>query len=142
MDISLLLEPQAKHRRMYRGDSMYDEHSVAEIKTMPCQYCNCQFAPKAYVHHIRKPKCLKTEKNSLYDLSRRHLFSYQRPSNDEKRSTTIGTEINSESRLKSSITRRDNEKKVSKKWRENSNKIRAAINLLQEAKRAKVQRSK
>mmetsp|Transcript_25655 Transcript_25655/g.46443 ORF Transcript_25655/g.46443 Transcript_25655/m.46443 type:complete len:85 (+) Transcript_25655:579-833(+) len=31
MDISLLLEPQAKHQRMYRGNSMYSEQSLVEF---------------------------------------------------------------------------------------------------------------
>mmetsp|Transcript_2001 Transcript_2001/g.4414 ORF Transcript_2001/g.4414 Transcript_2001/m.4414 type:complete len:85 (+) Transcript_2001:1105-1359(+) len=34
MDISLLLEPQAKHQRMYRGNSMYSEQSLVEFGTI------------------------------------------------------------------------------------------------------------
>ncbi|KAL3783381.1 hypothetical protein HJC23_013426 [Cyclotella cryptica] len=122
MDISLLLEPQAKHQRMYRGDSMYDEHSLAEIKTIPCPYCNRQFAPKAYVSHIRKPKCLNPGKSSLNDSAKKRIFNNRHLSQDENEM------VNSKGESKISMGRRDGKEGRSRKWKDDSNKLRAAMN--------------
>ena len=69
MDISLLLEPQVKHRRMHRGDSIYSEQSLVELDAIPCKDCHRSFAPKSYVKHFDtegRPKC-------------KSLFSKKRP---------------------------------------------------------------
>lgn len=136
MDISLLLEPQTKHQRMYRGDSMYDEQSLAEITTMPHQYCNRQFAAKAH----QKPKCVSTGKCSWYDSVEKRIFNNRNVSKDERRRALKASEmVNSERISISSVRGRDGKEEIRRKWRDDSNKFRAAMNIFREAKRAKLQ---
>ena len=75
MGISLLMEPQAKHQRMHRGDSMYSEQSLLELDSIPCKDCKRSFAPKAYVKHfddVGKPKCQSalTKRRPAFDSAR------------------------------------------------------------------------
>lgn len=75
MDISLLLEPQAKHQRMHRGDSMYSEQSLVELNAIPCTDCDRSFVPMAYVRHFDgdgRPKCKSVfnKKRPVFDSSK------------------------------------------------------------------------
>ena len=145
MDISLLLEPQTKHQRMYRGDSIYDEQSLAEITTMPCQYCNRQFAPEAYLKHrdIGKTKYVNTGKFSWYNSVEKRIFNNRHVSKDEnRRALKAGEIVNSERISISSVRRRGGKEEIRRKWRDDSNKFRAAMNIFREAKRAKLQHNK
>lgn len=79
MDI-LLLEPQAKHQRMYRGDSMYSEQSLLELDAIPCKDCKRSFVPKAYVRHFDmdgKPKCesVFNKKRPVFDSAKVRLIN-------------------------------------------------------------------
>ena len=142
MDISLLLEPQTKHQRMYRGESMYGEQSLAEITTMPCQYCNQQSVPKTYVKQcdIGKPKYVNTVKCSWYKSVEKRIFSNRHVSKDEKRrALKTSVMINSERISISSVRRRDGREEIRRKWRDDSNKLKAAMNIFREARKAQLQ---
>lgn len=96
MDISLLMEPQAKHQRMYRGDSMYSEQSLLELDAIPCKDCKRSFVPKAYVKHFNmdgKPKCsVFNKKRPVFDSAKARIGNNKNLNDDEKKMVLIANE--------------------------------------------------
>ena len=128
MDISLLLDPQSKHQRMYRGDSMYEEQSVVDFEMTECNHCNRTFAPKAYAKHCSgiKPKCLTIKKRSVYDSARKRIVNNEHFSIHDKRQALQSSREN----------KKDDHKR---KWTDESSELRAAVKLLRVAKKAKIE---
>ena len=136
MDISLLLEPQAKHQRMHRGDSMYDEQSVIELETIRCKHCQRGFIPSAYVRHCNsgKPMCTISKKRPTYDSTRKRIMNNPHLTATEKKRILRAT------KKTNGKTRFSTRRKCSSKrnWRDDSNQLRAAMGLLLVAKKAKL----
>lgn len=135
MDISLLLEPQAKHQRMHRGDSMYDEQSIIELESIRCKHCQRSFAPSTYVRHCNegKPKCLNVEKRSVYNSAKIRVMSNHHFSTDDKK-RVLRTIKKMGAKTRFSLRRRSKANK--RNWREESNELRAAVGLVRVARRA------
>mmetsp|Transcript_24076 Transcript_24076/g.52048 ORF Transcript_24076/g.52048 Transcript_24076/m.52048 type:complete len:85 (+) Transcript_24076:304-558(+) len=69
MDISLLLEPQAKHQRMYRGNSMYSEQSLVEFKAIS----RVRNAKSSSAHKTRvKRKSVVNKKRPVFNSAEAH----------------------------------------------------------------------
>ena len=138
MDISLLLNPQAKHRRMHRGDSMYDEQSIIELETIRCQHCDRGFSPKSYVKHCNagKSRCLNTKKRAVYDSAKKRILNNQHLSKGEKqRVLKMLKKRNTKTRFS---LRRKSKVVKNRSWRDESSELRAAVWLFRVSKRAKL----
>ncbi|KAL7503663.1 hypothetical protein ACHAXN_002029 [Cyclotella atomus] len=121
MDISLLLNPQAKHRRMHRGDSI-------------------GFSPKSYVKHYNagKPRCLNTKKRAVYDSAKKRILNNQHLSKGEKQRVL---KMLKKRNTKTRFSLRRKSKVVKKRsWRDESSALRAAVGLFRVSKRAKLAR--
>ena len=135
MDITLLLEPQAKHQRMHRGDSMYDEQSIIELETIRCQHCKRPFAPSSYVKHCNsgKPRCINVKKRLVYDSTQKRILNNQYLTTDEKRKLLRAIKKKN-SKTRFSLRRKSSAQK--RNWRDESSNLRAAVSLIR-AKRVK-----
>ena len=138
MDISLLLDPQAKHQRMHRGDSMYDEQSVIELETIRCTHCQKSFIPSAYVRHCNsgEPMCTISKKRPTYDSAKKRIMNNTHLTASEKQRILRATKkTNGKTRFS---TRRKCRTSSKRNWRDDSNELRAAMGLLLVAKKTKI----